>query len=252
MMNAGKHDYINRHYRLSHTGSDLSYFNIRVKESDLAIGVDQKIHTDSLVSLCQHELIRLRSELEYYIEMQPDFKTTFVPVELLPGAPEIARLMAGAALLAGVGPMAAVAGAFAQKIGEYLGQYSTEVIVENGGDIYLCSNQPRTVAIFAGESSFSNQIALKVDPEGRALGICTSSGTVGPSISLGKADAVLIRAASAALADAVASRAGNQVLDENDLMKAIEAAREVPGVEGVLVIKGDKMAAWGDIELVPI
>ncbi|MGE5391653.1 MAG: UPF0280 family protein [Deltaproteobacteria bacterium] len=251
-MTSGKDDYVNRHYRLSHTGNDLSYFNIRVKESDLAIGVDKSALTDSLVLLCQRELTRLRSELEYYIEMQPEFKTTFVPIELLTGAPDIARLMAGAALLAGVGPMAAVAGAFAQKMGEFLTRYSGEIIVENGGDIYLCSTQPRTVAVFAGESSFSNQIALKVDSEGRALGICTSSGTVGPSISLGKADAVLIRAGSAALADAVASRAGNQVQDENDLMKAIEAAREVPGVQGVLVIKAGKLAAWGDIELIPI
>ncbi|NLW91493.1 MAG: UPF0280 family protein [Syntrophomonadaceae bacterium] len=251
-MDVGKHDYVNRHYRLNHTGSDLSYFNIRVKDSDLAIGVAKEAYTDSLISLCQRELIRLRSGLEYYIEMQPDFKTTFLPIQLLPGAPDIARLMAGAGLLAGVGPMAAVAGAFAQTIGEYLNPYSAEVIVENGGDIYLRSSIPRTIAIFAGESSFSNQIALKVNPAGNSLGICTSSGTVGPSVSLGKADAVLIRAASAALADAVASRAGNQVQNENDLMKAVEAAREVPGVEGVLVIKNDKMAAWGDMELVPI
>lgn len=248
----GNHDYVNRHYRLLHTGHDLSYFNIRVKESDLAIGVDQNVLTDSLISLCRRELIRLRSELEYYIEEQPVFKTSFSPVELLPGAPEIARVMAGAALLADVGPMAAVAGAFAQKIGELLEGYSSEVIVENGGDIYLKSQHPRTVAIFAGESPFSNHIALKVNSGGRPLGICTSSGTVGHSISLGKADAVMIKAASASLADAVASRSGNQVQDETNLMKAIEAAQDIPGVEGVLVIKGDKMAAWGDIELVPI
>lgn len=252
MVMSGNHDYVNRHYRLQHTGRDLSYFNIRVKESDLAIGVEHNALTDSLVSLCRRELTRLRSELEYYIEMQPVFKTSFVPVELLAGAPEIARLMAGAALLAEVGPMAAVAGAFAQKIGEFLAPYSAEVIVENGGDIYLCSHQPRLVAVLAGASSFSDRIALKVNSAGKPLGICTSSGTVGPSISLGTADAVMIRASSAALADAVASRSGNQVQSENDLMKAIEAAQNIPGVEGILVIKGDRMAAWGEIELVPI
>jgi len=249
---SGSNDYVNRHYRLSHSGHDLTYFNIRVKESDLAIGVDKDIFTDSLVLLCQRELTRLRSDLEYYIEMQPEFRISFVPIALRDGAPEIARIMAGAALLAGVGPMAAVAGAFAQKIGEFLSGYSSEVIVENGGDIFMKSNQPRTIAVFAGESPFSNHIALKVNSLGRSLGICTSSGTVGPSISLGTADAVMIKSSSAALADAVASRAGNQVQDENDLMKAIKAAQEVPGVEGILVIKGDKMAAWGDIELVSI
>lgn len=252
MVMSGNNDYVNRHYRLQHTGRDLSYFNIRVKESDLAIGVDHNALTDSLVSLCRRELTRLRSELEYYIEIQPVFKTSFMPVELLPGAPEIARIMAGAALLAEVGPMAAVAGAFAQKIGEFLSAYSAEIIVENGGDIYLRSNQPRMVAVLAGESSFSDRIALKINSPGRPMGICTSSGTIGPSISLGTADAVMIKASSAALADAVASRSGNQVHSENDLIKAIEVSQDIPGVEGILVIKGEKMAAWGDIELVPI
>jgi hypothetical protein len=84
------------------------------------------------------------------------------------------------------------------------------------------------------------------------MGVCTSSGTVGPSVSLGKADAVLIKAGSAALADAAASRAGNQVQTGNDLLKAVQAAQEVTGVQGILVIKDDKIAAWGDIEIVPI
>lgn len=248
----GNNDYVNRHYRLLHTGRDLAYFNIRIKESDLAIGVDRTVLTDSLVSLCRRELIGLRTQLEYYIELQPEFKTSFVPIKLMEGAPEIARIMAGAALLTGVGPMAAVAGAVAQKMGEMLAQYSSEVIVENGGDIYLRSYQERTVAVFAGESKFSHRIAVKVNSNGRPLGICTSSGTVGPSISLGKADAVLIKASSPALADAAASQAANQVQTENDLMKAIEAVRNIPGIEGILAIKADKMAAWGDIEIVPI
>ncbi|WP_054695938.1 UPF0280 family protein [Syntrophomonas palmitatica] len=245
-------NYVDRDYRLLHGSKDLKYFNIKVKESDLAIGVDADACNDSLVSLCLRELKRLRSELEYYIEMHPEFKTSFVPIELFPTAPEIARIMGTAALLAGVGPMAAVAGAIAQQIGQMLTQYSREVIVENGGDIYLRSYHERVIAVFAGQSKFSNHIGIKVNPGGQALGICTSSGTVGPSISLGTADAVLIKAGSAALADAAASRAGNQVKTGKDLLKAIEAAQEIAGIMGILVIKDEQMAAWGDIEIVPI
>jgi ApbE superfamily uncharacterized protein (UPF0280 family) len=119
--------------------------------------------------------------------------------------------MAEAASIAGVGPMAAVAGAVASFLGQVLGSCSREVIVENGGDIYLRSAHERVVAVFAGDSPFSYKIGLRVKPEDTPAGICTSSGTVGHSLSFGNADAVVIKGESAILADAVATQAGNLI-----------------------------------------
>jgi ApbE superfamily uncharacterized protein (UPF0280 family) len=244
--------YVNRDYRSLHEASNLHYFNVTIKETDLAIGVDKESYTDSLLSVCQKEIIRVRGDLESYIDLHPEFKTTFFPIELLPGAPKIACTMAGAALKAGVGPMAAVAGSIAQAIGEKLEKYVNEVIAENGGDIYIKTKRERVVAVFAGESKFSHRIGIKVSAAESPLGICTSSATVGPSISLGKADAMVIKGVNAALADAVASGAGNQVQTEEDLVKAIKFAQNISGITGALAIKGDKMAAWGSIEIVPL
>jgi hypothetical protein len=244
--------YVERDYRAWHEGRRLRYFLVRIKQSDLAIGVDIESYSDSLMNLCRNHLIRLRSELEEYIKLQPLFQTTLLPIGLRGDAPEIAKRMNRAAHQARVGPMAAVAGAIAEMVGEQLTSRCQHVVVENGGDIFLKSSAERTVAVFAGESRFSYRIGIKIPGSDQGLGICTSSGTVGHSLSLGCADAVVVKAATAALADAVATGAGNMVESKADLVKAIDFARDISGVSGVLAIKGEQLAAWGEMEIVPL
>jgi len=145
--------------------------------------------------------------------------------------------------------MAAVAGAIAEYVGRELLEYSPEVIAENGGDIFIRSLSPRTVRIYAGKSSLSNKIALEISPEDTPLGICTSSGTVGHSLSYGKADAVVIISPSASLADAVATATGNLVKTETDIQVGLEFSKKIPGVKGTLIIINDKIGVHGDLKL---
>ncbi|NLV16087.1 MAG: UPF0280 family protein [Syntrophomonadaceae bacterium] len=245
-------DFTTRSYRSRHQGEDLTYFRICLKQTDLSIGINSEAYAPSLENRVMELVARLRADLETYITLHPVFFSSLVPVPLKAGAPEIARIMAGAAAAAGVGPMAAVAGAFAQEVGHLLEDYSSEVIVENGGDIYIKTTRDRLVGVIAGSSPFSNRLAVKIKKEESPVGICTSSGTVGPSFSKGKADAALVKAPQASLADAVATGVGNRILTEQDLKDAVEYAREIPGVTGVLAIKNDQLAAWGDIELMAL
>ncbi len=250
-MNHMNLDFVNRTYRGSHQGEDLVYFRVQVKQTDLAIGVKKESFVPDLVKQIEQRVTRLRAELETYILSHSKFSTSLEPVSLLPGAPEIARRMAQASRLAGVGPMAAVAGAFAEEVGQLLTDIP-DVIVENGGDLFITTTRERVVGVIAGLSPFSNRLGVRVRPQESPLGLCTSSGTVGPSLSLGRADAVMIKATSASLADAVATSAGNRVLSKDKLLVAIEYARDIKGVTGILAIKEDQMAAWGDIELIPL
>lgn len=245
-------DYSRRYYRTQYQTEDLTYFQVKFKETDLAIGISRDGYCDNLKKLVEKEVIKLRGDLETYIAVHSEFRTSFSPVSAQPGAPPIVREMIRAGTLAGVGPMAAVAGAIAQEVGRLLERHVREVIVENGGDIYLQSRAKRKVAVLAGESPFSHRIAVKVRAEECPVGVCTSSGTVGPSISLGRADAAVVKAADAALADAVATGAGNLIGDGESLMEAVEYARGIEEVRGVLIISGKEMAAWGDIEIVPL
>jgi ApbE superfamily uncharacterized protein (UPF0280 family) len=124
-----------------------------------------------------------------------------------------------------------------------------EIIIENGGDLFLVTGCERKVLIYAGDSPFSNRLALLVPGDYQPWGICASSGTVGPALSFGRADAVVIVARDALLADAAATAVANQVTTAAEIEKGIETAMAIPGVEGVVIIIGDKMGAYGRINL---
>lgn len=241
--------YSRRSYRQTLSAVDTGSFAVAVKETDLWITVDKSALVPGLPGKVEQFVWQERRLLEKYMERDPAFAQTMSPHLVRDGAPPIALEMARAGNLAGVGPMAAVAGAFAQFAGKWLLKMSSRVIVENGGDIFLCCDRPVRVGIFAGESVFNRRLALKVENCGEHLGICTSSGTVGPSFSRGKADAAVIVAADAILADAVATAAANLVQSGDDLQKALDFAFSIPGVKGALVIIGDKLAARGGIQL---
>lgn len=245
-------EYVNRTYRLLHRQDDLVFFQLLVKETDLDIGVLRAKLNQELFNGVKQAVLTVRTQLEQYILNDEKFIRALKPYSTQPGAPAIVRNMAIAGQRAGTGPMAAVAGAIAQHVGEYLARRTREVIVENGGDIYIRTERMRRIGIFAGPSPFTNRLALEIEPHRTPLGICTSSGTVGHSLSLGLADAVVILAPSAAVADAVATAAGNLVQDESDLQKAVDFALAVKSVTGALAIKNDKLAAAGSIKLAPM
>lgn len=245
-------DYLERDYRLRHRQEDLAHFRVAVKETDLDVGVRKERFNEDLVSLVEKLVREYRGQLEEYIGKDPGFLKSLVPYDLRPDAPDIAAAMAEAARAAGVGPMAAVAGAISEAVGKNLLKYSRDVIVENGGDIYLRTRRKRLIGIFAGQSVLSHRVGLEIRPEDTPAGICTSSGTVGHSLSFGCADAVVIVSPSAPLADAVATATGNMVRSPADLEKAVDFAASIPGITGAVVILGDKLAAKGKIKLVPL
>jgi ApbE superfamily uncharacterized protein (UPF0280 family) len=233
-----------RTYRQWVTSEDLVAFSAMVDETDLLIRAKSDLSSQAL------EIVhKCRAGLEDYIKRHPLFALTLKPMRVEDHAPAVVRNMALAAEAVGVGPMAAVAGAIAREVGTGLLQFSDEVIVENGGDIFMRSLRPRLVGVYAGESPLTGKIAFVIRPEDTPLGICTSSGTVGHSLSFGLADAVTVFSPSAALADAAATAIGNLVHTVDNISKAIEFAQRVPGLSGVAIVKGDVLGLWGKIQL---
>jgi len=234
-----------RDYRHWIKDGDLVSFRVAVKETDLHIRSHRILGTEALEAVQE-----ARASLEGYIDLHPDFKTALEPLIASEDAPSIVREMAQAAALVGVGPMAAVAGAIAERVGRRLMRLSPEVIVENGGDIFLASSKRRTVGVYAGDSPFTGKLALQIEAEETPLGICTSSGTVGHSLSFGNADAVIVLSPSTALADAAATAIGNIVKQDSDIDKGIQFAQGIAGLKGVAIIKGSLLGVWGEIKLV--
>ncbi len=243
-------DYSRRSYRRL-TNPLFTCFTAKVKETDLYVCVDRKSSSEKLPRFTEGRILFYRTQLEEYLLENGDYHSALSPHLVLPAAPPIVLQMARAGNTAGVGPMAAVAGALAELVGFDLLQHVSEVIVENGGDIFLKTSSANRVTVFAGTSPLSGRIAMELPPRPEPYGICTSSGTVGPSLSFGSADAAVIVSRSTPLADAVATATANRIQSAGDLDSSLAYARTIAGVEGVLLIKDSKLAVWGNIRLVP-
>ncbi len=236
-----------RFYRRKMWSRGLTSFQVVVRETDLWVAAKKNLKKEALKAVLHY-----REELEKFIHGFPLFVESFAPVEVPDSAPPIVRRMAKASEKAGVGPMAAVAGAIAEFVGKDLLQYSPEVVVENGGDIFLKVSKSRKIAIYAGESPLSNKVALKVEPKQTPLGICTSSGTVGHSFSFGMANAVVVLSKDTCLADAAATAIGNIIQTKKDIQKGLKLAQTIEDLSGVVIIKDDQIGAWGNVKLIPL
>ena len=242
--------YKKRDYRQIIAADDLVSSFVTVRETDLHI-----LAALDSVEAGYHFVHRYRNQLENYIISHPDFLTALVPLEYDMLAPPIVKSMLKAAAAANVGPMAAVAGAIAEFVGrDLLGTGLQEVMVENGGDIFLQRSKECVAAIFAGRSPLNQKVGLRILQKFMPVGLCTSSGTVGHSLSLGKADSVTVLASTAALADAAATRLGNEVSggDPKNINEVLGIAKTIPGLLGVVIICGKNMGAWGEIDLVAL
>jgi len=233
-----------RTYRHWIRDSDLVSFNVAVKETDLYISARTNLRRKALRLVSKH-----RNTLERYITQHPSFLTSMEALPIDDGTPQIIKMMLEAAHKAGVGPMASVAGAIAECVGTELSAFSPEVIVENGGDIYLRSSKKRVIGVYAGNSPLSGKIGLEINGRDTPLGVCTSSGTVGHSLSYGKADAVIALSRSATLADAAATAIGNLIKEPTDIASGIELAKSIAGLRGVIIIIGSDMGLWGEVKV---
>ncbi|MDD5687837.1 MAG: UPF0280 family protein [Elusimicrobia bacterium] len=239
-----------RVYRNFTSADDLVGFKVVNEESDLYILADS-----DLTSQSENLLAKYREQLIDYIKKYPEFQFTLSPY-IIPSqiseVPEIVKMMVLETAKVDVGPMASVAGAVAEFIGNELLKLSKNVIIENGGDIFIKTTKPRKIGIHAGKSKLSDKFAIEILPEMTPLGICTSSATVGPSLSFGKTDATCVVAKSATFADACATAIGNIVKEKSDIQKAIDFAKSLKDKEllGVVIIIDDNIGIWGNLKII--
>jgi ApbE superfamily uncharacterized protein (UPF0280 family) len=238
-------EYLNRTYRQTWTiKNNLTGFTVIIRETDIFICADSDLTPLALSSVHRH-----RSSIESYISGHQEFLHSLTPVPYDQWAPEIVRDMMRASEEAGVGPMASVAGAIAEHVGRDLLDHTHNVIVENGGDIYLNTLNDIRIGLFAGRSPLSGRVAIRVRKGEMPLGICTSSRTVGHSMSFGCTDACCVKSVSVALADAAATAIGNIVKSKKDIQKGLKTGMKIRGVLGVLIVVDDQLGAVGDMEL---
>jgi len=233
-----------RIYRDWTIAKDLYSFRIVAKETDLQIFTNKRLEKDFI----EEKIRAYRWDIENYIDKDKRFLTSLKPIVVELGAPAIVQEMTASAKAVNVGPMACVAGAIAEFLGKDLLKAGyRDVIVENGGDIFLKTRKTRRVGIYAGRSKLWNKLKLEIRPKDTPLGVCASSGTIGHSLSFSSADSVIIISKSAPLADAAATATANRVKSKKDLKAALEFAKGLSGVLGVVIIMKDILLSWGKI-----
>jgi len=240
-----------RTYRNQFSLQRFCSFVVNYKDTDLWIGVDPGSFRDEMKECAFQKTKELRTEIEEYLLEDPVFGKTFEAHQVSSKAPEIVKFMAEAAIRAGVGPMASVAGAFSEMVGKHLLRKFPiqEVVVENGGDIFLKINQNLLMSVYAGNSPLSEKIGIEIPASESPLGVCTSAGTVGPSVSLGKADAAMMICRNTALADAFATTFGNLIQSPEDVQRVTQQTDQFPEILSAVLICRDKIGIRGQFEI---
>jgi uncharacterized protein len=218
--------------------------HFQLKETIVTVAADDQTHIEAA-----KEAIRIhRAALEMFIHSDPYFQLTLEPYECPKIAPEVVMRMIKAGNTMGIGPMSAVAGTIAALAVEAMVEAGAKyAIVDNGGDIALINNRPVVIGIYAGQSPIKN-IGLIFEPRDSITGVCTSAGTVGPSISFGMADAATIFSDDVSLADAAATALGNEVgIGKESVEASFNAVKGISGIKGALVIQGEYMGMWGQV-----
>ena len=243
--------YEDRTYRERFTEGRWAHFTVQYKESDLWIGINKTAWKPEIPEYCLSLMRELRADMERYLLKDIGYLHALVPHEARPDAPEIFRQMSEVAQQSGIGPMSAVAGAVARYVALALKEKFgiTEILIENGGDIYADIQEDIDISVFAGASPLSEKVGLHINAKDAPLGICTSSGTVGPSLSFGKADAVMIICQDVLLADSYATKFANFVRKAEDINPVLEKISQIKEIISAIIIKDDKMGVVGKFEL---
>ena len=236
--------YEERLYRKDFAKDWYSY-EICVKETDLLVQSKEKLDEQ----IIYRSVKNYRKELEDYIRNFPEIKSSLSSFSLKEPAPSIIKDMVEKSSLVGIGPMASVAGAIAEYVGKDLLEFTCELVVENGGDIFMKKRGDILLGLYAGEASFINNFLLRVENKDSCMGICSSSSFLGHSLSLGRADLSTVISESAVFADAMATKLTNMVKDEKDIDAAIQFCKKFSLSRGVVVVKRDKLGIWGEVEL---
>lgn len=198
--------------------------------------------------LIERLIMKKRREIENFIRDNPSFLTCLNPFDFKNAAPDIVDDMIRAGNKAGIGPMASVAGAIAYHVVKELVELgASHVIFDNGGDIAIYIEDPIIVGVYTGCSTISN-IGFIIDSRDNIFGICTSSATIGPSLSLGITDASIAISDDVILADAFATALGNRIKDKNrDNMEKILVGIKVPEIDCLMVIVDDLFGKIGNM-----
>ena len=219
-------------------------FRVDYKYSGLYIMCDRDISSE-----LEEAILSFYRDIEMIIAGQPDFEKSLVPIKTGKDLPMTIKEMCCAGEVFNVGPMASIAGALCDHLAKNLTDRCNFLMIENGGDVYIKSNVPFEVGIFTKNIYFKDKLTLLIEAGQTPCGICSSSGSFGHSLSLGKSDLVTVLSRTATTADAAATAIANTINSEEDINEAIARFSRYSEIEGLIIIKNKRIGLWGKLQL---
>jgi len=219
-------------------------YRLKYRYTDLLVTSDKEIGNE-----IKQPLVSFYNDIEKVIASDEDFSKSLGPVKPLHSYPPVIKEMCRAAGVFGVGPMAAVAGAVCDSIAESVSRICDFLMIENGGDVYIKSSHPVSAGLFSSSRHFPQSLNITINPGHTPCGICSSSGVMGHSLSMGKSDLVTVMSHSTAMADAAATAIANSVTEKTDVDRALHYYKDNKYIKGLVIIKDDRLAVWGALQL---
>jgi len=218
---------------------------VTFQETDLLISSDLPLSQEKVKDLIE----KYYNQISDYCLKYPEFSRSLSPLSEDPAAPLIVQDMLQASRQSNIGPFSAVAGAMAQYVGSDLLSSSSQLMVENGGDLFLALSKETVLGLYLGPDFFPDILKVRIKAQPKPFGICSSSGKIGHSISLGRADLVTVKADSAILADTFATALANKLKTKQDIKKIIDQARTFPFIQGLICACDGSLGIWGDFQI---
>ena len=235
--------YLARSYR--RLFEDKFNYTVTYKAADIYFCSSRPLEKDKL----KERLFAYYTQIEEYIAAHPLFLSSLSPLDFDDNAPAIIKTMLSAGKKAGIGPFSAVAGAVALYIGKELFKPKEELVIENGGDVFLATANPKRVLLQLGRASKIKQVEIVIPPRKENFGMGSSSAKIGHSLNFGSADLVTVIAKNSAYADSFATAFSNQIKNKKDLEEISAFARREEDIYGFVAVLGNSVACWGDIEI---
>ena len=215
--------------------------HFEIKQTAVTIISERKF-----IRVAKEAIFDARSQIEKKILRDPFFGITYEPYAASDGDDIVIRRMCSSSLSASVGPMAAVAGAIAkyavQKMKDNGAEYA---IVDNGGDIALICDRDVRIGMYANVNG--EQLSLKIPPTCEIIGICSSSASIGPSVSFGRSDISTVISNDVSLADACATALGNMISGRDNMEEHLETICKIEGITGCLAYCDGMLGMCGDV-----